>query len=270
MFFDTVAKSVRLFAARARFASVGGAGATQFVAFSALPGALPPGVVLDGAVSVFVDVTTNAMVSGGVRVCLGYPDANVDGIVDGTSLEASRLRLLHAATIGAAFADVTTAVESQRVCGEAPAVGPIVVAVAQVGATTTTSLPAGVSTTTTATVAPGSSTTTTLPPCDTALSCLDAAVAGPLCPGETINPKLAAVVAKKLAKAQQLLGAARSTTVTKRVAKLVAKARRQLDKVGAKADAFVSKRKGPINPGCRDAMRAAISRVAQQIDADRI
>jgi hypothetical protein len=106
--------------------------------------------------------------------------------------------------------------------------------------------------------------------CDTALGCLDAAIAGPLCTGETVNPKLAAVVAKKLAKAQDALVAARSTTAPKRLAKLVAKARKQIDTVGAKADAFVSKRKSPITPGCRDAIRAAIARVAQQIDANRI
>jgi hypothetical protein len=67
------------------------------VAFSALPGALPAGIELDGALSVFVDVATNAMTSGSVRLCLGYPDANDDQIVDGTAVAVSRLRLLHAA-----------------------------------------------------------------------------------------------------------------------------------------------------------------------------
>lgn len=272
-FFDTRSETVRLFAARARFASVATAGATQFVAFSALPGALPTGIVLDPVVSAFVDVTTNAMVSGGVRLCLGYADANGDGLVDGTAgLAASRLRLLYATAIGAAFADVTTSVESQRVCGDAAAPGPIVLALGPAPSATTTTVPAGVSTTTTFAIAPGGPTTTstTLPVCGSALGCLDVAIAGPLCPGETINPKLTRVVAKKLAKARQALQAARATTAAKRIAKLIAKARTQLGKVTAKADVFVAKRTNPISAACRDAIGAAVGNVIEQIAANRI
>jgi hypothetical protein len=269
-FLDTVAESVRGFVADARFQSVTVAGATQFVAFSALPGAIPAGVELDGALSVFVDVATNAMTSGSVRLCLGYADANDDQVVDGMAVAVSRLRLLLAAAIGSPFADVTLSVAGERACGDVPAVGPIVLGVAPAGAstTTTTTTPGPDATTTTT---PGTTpTSTTLPLCATALECLDAALAGPLCPGETLNPKLALLVQKKLGKARTALLATRTTSKAKKIARLVAKARKQLDKVGAKADAFVTKRDGRISADCRDLIRAAMGRVTDQIEANRI
>lgn len=313
-FYDTLQNTQRNFVASASFATVSGAGDTQFVAFSALPGAFPTGVNLNAVAALFVDVSTTAVVTGGVRLCLSYPDADGNGIVDGTNnLTVPRLRLLHAAAIGAPFTDVTVSAGDLKVCGDAPAPGPIVIGALPPGATTTTSttstssslapgvttststtlpsastttsttLPSGASTTTstrpsaastttTITVSPGGSTTTstTLPVCAAALDCLDLAIAGPLCPGETLNQKLATVILKKLSKAQSALLASRSTTVAKKIAKLVGKARKQLDKVGAKADAFVSKPKGAISPACRDRIRAAVGLVTQQIEASRI
>ena len=50
-----------------------------------------------------------------------------------------------------------------------------------------------------------------------------------------------------------------------KVAKLIARARKQLDKVGGKADAFVTKKKGPISAGCRDGIRAALDQIGQAI-----
>ena len=279
-FFDTVAAGLRDFTASARFASVGGAGSTQFVAFSALPGAFPAGVNQNAMVAIFVDVATNAMVTGNVHVCLSYPDANNDGIVDGTinSISITRLRLLHAAAIGAPFADVTGSVGNQQACGDVPSVGPFVIGVAPVAATTTTSTttsttsPSHASTTTTITVSPGGTTTTstTLPVCATALDCLDIAIAGPLCPGETLNQKLGAVILKKLTKARTALLATRATSVAKKIAKLIGKAHKQIDRIGAKADAFVSKPKGAISVDCRNRILTAIGRVTQQIEANRI
>jgi hypothetical protein len=272
-FFDTVAESVRTFVADARFQNVGVAGATQFVAFSALPGALPAGIELDGALSVFVDVATNAMTSGSVRLCLGYPDANDDQIVDGTAVAVSRLRLLHAAVIGSPFADVTLSVAGQRACGDVPAVGPIVLGVvpAAVSTTTTTTTTPGPDATTTSTTTPGTSpTSTTLPLCATALECLDTAAAGPLCPGETLHPKLAALVQKRLGKARTALLATRTTSAAKKIARLIAKARKQLEKIESKANAFLSRPKGAISPECRDLIQAATGRVTEQVEANRI
>jgi hypothetical protein len=331
-FYNTVADEVRTFLASARFDSVSAAGGTQFVAFSALPGAFPAGVNFNGMISVFVDVSTTATVAGNVRLCLGYPDADHNGIVDGTvnNISETRLRLLHATAIGAAFTDVTATVGNERVCGNVGAVGPITLGVLPAGATTTTvvstttssslavtsttalgesstttstaapgesttttttleggtststtvppggatttstTFPSAPLTTTTVTVSPGGSTTTTLPVCTTALECLDVAIAGPLCPGETVNAKLSTFILNKLAKAQTALLGTRSTSSAKKIAKLVAKAGKQLDKVGTKADAFVSRPKGPISADCRDRIRTAAGRVTQQIQANRI
>jgi hypothetical protein len=270
-FFDTTTETIRTFVADASFQNVAVAGATQFVAFSALAGALPAGIELDGALSVFVDVATNAMVTGNVRLCLGYADANADQVVDGTAVAVSRLRLLHAAALGAAFADVTLSVAGERACGDVPAVGPIVLGVAPAGATTTTTTTTTPGQEPTTTTTPGTTpTSTTLPLCATALECLAAAEAGPLCPGETLHPKLAALVQKRLGKARTALLAAGATTKAKKLARLVGKARKQLDKIGAKAGAFASRPKGAISSECRDLILAATGRVAEQIEANRL
>jgi len=340
-FYDTVAKGVRSFLVTARFANVGPQGGdTEFVAFSALPGVFPAGINFNGMViSVFVDIATNATVTGNVRVCIGYPDGDHDGIVDtpANNISETRLRVLYATQIGQPFTDVTVSVGNERACGDVPNVGPVFLGVAPAGATTTTisptttstsvapesttttstvpsgestttstsspvptstststsspgptstststSLPAPVSTTTTTTptlpstttsivVSPSTSTTsTTLPICTAALECIDIAIAGPLCPGTTLNQKLAAVILKKLAKAKTALLAARGTSVAKKAAKQIGRAQKQLDKIGTKADAFVSKPKGAISPECRDLIRAATGLVTQQIEANRI
>jgi hypothetical protein len=117
----------------------------------------------------------------------------------------------------------------------------------------------------------GTTTTSTAPPvCATALECIDVAIAGPLCPGSSLNQKLAAVILKKLAKAKTALLAARTTSVAKKAGKQIAKAQKQLDKIGTKADAFVSKPKNAISAECRDLIRAATGLVTQQIQANRI
>jgi hypothetical protein len=64
--------------------------------------------------------------------------------------------------------------------------------------------------------------------------------------------------------------AARSADSARKVARLVKKARKQVDKVANKASAFVSKPKGAISAGCRDRIIAATGLVTQQIDANRI
>jgi hypothetical protein len=328
-YFDTVRNVVRNFLATASFANVSGAGDTEFVAFSKLPGDFPAGIAFNAMViSDYVDIRTTATVTGGVRVCLFYPDANDDGIVDGTTTNISetRLRVLYATAIGQPFTDVTVSVADQQACGDVPTVGPVVLGVAAAGATTTTvnptttstsvapesstttsttvpsgestttstsspeptstststSVPAPVSTTTSTTQPTAASTTTSIvvsgttststppPVCTTALECLDVAIAGPLCPGSSLNQKLATVILKKLAKAKTALLAARATTVAKKAAKQIAKAQKQLDKIGTKADAFVSKPRGAISPECRDLIRDATGLVTQQIQANRI
>lgn len=304
-FFDAAAGTERTFAARATFTTVDAPGAIGFAALSTVPGALPAGVALDPALSVFVDVVSEAATSGPVTLCLGYADADANGVVDGTTVGVASLRLLHAAAgAGTAFADVTSTAAAGFVCGAAPGAGPIVLGVAAGGlppGSTTTTVPAGgttsttVATTTTTTAsapssttttvagpsttsttapgggaptttstaagglsttsttcstttttlepcltttstalgapstttsvspplgttttapegAPGTTsstvallpptTTTTLPLCTGALECLDLAIAGPLCPGETLSKKVSAAILKRLTRAQ--------------------------------------------------------------------
>ena len=332
-FFDTVKEAVRGFVATARFDGVTAEGSTEFLAFSALPGAPPSGVNLNAIAVMYVVAGTTATVTGGAHLCLSYPDEDGNGIVDGTpNLTVPRLRLLWAANIGDPLTDITVSAGNLLVCGDAPGAGVMVLGALPPGATTTilssttsTSVPAE-STTTTSTSLPAESTTstsvpseststtsttvptgestststslppvvtttsttpapvsttstfvvspsttsTTLPVCATALECLDLAIEGPLCPGESINQKLAAVILKKLTKAQTALLTARSTSVAKKVAKLVGKARKQLDKVEAKASAFVSKPKNAISAECRDLIQTATGRVTEQIAANRI
>src|SRR6185436_988602 len=105
-YFDSVTGTTRSFEARAVFGDVSLAGVTSFAALSAVSGALPAGVALDPAVSVFVDVLTTAVLGGDVRLCVAFPDEDADGVVDGTGIAASQLRLLHAEAVGSAFADV--------------------------------------------------------------------------------------------------------------------------------------------------------------------
>ena len=323
-FYDTIVDAQRNFVASALFANVTGAGDTQFVAFSALPGAFPAGVNLNPVAALFVDVTTTATVNGGVRLCLSYPDADGNGIVDGTSnLTVPRLRLLHATSIGAPFTDVTVFAGELKVCGDAPGPGPIAIGALPPGATTTTtttstsstlppgattttsstsptrestttsttvpsgestttstSVPSGASTTTSSTRpsttsttvgGPGSTTTsTTLPICAAALDCVEVAIQGPLCPGETLNQKLSTLILKKLATAQAALIKSLATDVAKKKAKLIGKARKQLTKIETKAAAFANKKRDPISAECRDKIVAAVGLVTQQIEASRI
>jgi hypothetical protein len=287
-FWDTVLDQQHDFQASALFENVLAEGDTEFVAFSELPGAFPTGVNRNPAAALFVDVR-NGMVSGNVRLCLSYRDANPpDGIVDGTvDLTAARLRLLHAPSIGEPFTDVTVFAGDLQVCGNASAPGPIAVGALPRDATTTTTttstttLPSGASTTTSSTRPPASTTsttvgrasttsTTTLPACANALDCVEDAIAGPLCPGETVNQKLSAIILKKLTTAQSALLGALETDVSKKKTKLLSKARKQLGKIGTKADVFVKKKKEPISTDCRDKIRAAVALATQQIEASRI
>ena len=339
-YFDSLANATRTFAARAVFSEVQSEGVTSFVALSAFSGALPPGIGLDPAVSVFVDVQTTALFDG-LRVCLAFADEDGDGVVDGTDIAASGLRLLHAENVGTPLTDVTSAPSAGEVCGDLTATGTVVVGVAAVGGGTTTttvvegggtttSTVAGGETTTTSSMAPGIGTTTsttpggtststtvavpgststtcstsatsttstvtpttapappptstttstfalastptsTVPVCATALECLDELIAGPLCPGESLNQKLATLILRKLAKAQRGLARARTASGGKNAGRLLRKARKQLDRIDRKAGAFVSKRRKPISAQCRDRIRAALAQVAQQIEAQRL
>ena len=247
VFFDSVQGIERTFEARVQYPEVSTAGTTTFVGFSSLPGEIPLGYQLVPEVSVFVDVATSGVVfTGSPEVCLGSGDVDVDGVVDGTDIPVAELRLLHAPAAGQAFVDVTgTSPTTTLVCGVATGLSSFVLARSSGGPTTTTTLPGA---------------------CADPVPCIDTALATPLCGAEPVNPKLQAIVEKKLGAARTAIGKAASAAAKKRE-KLLAKARKQLVKVGRKADAFVDKKKAPITAACRDAIRAALDRIDAVLEA---
>lgn len=259
-FFDTRADAAKSFDILLVFDNVSSAGGTTtFIGLTAVPGALPVGIVLDSAVSRFVDIVSTAPETGMIDVCFNFPDANTDGIIDGTSIELSRLRVLHQTTPQAAFVDVTTSHTTGQVCGQVGDLSPFVVGLIP---TTTTTTIAQTTTTTTST----STTTTTLPlgNCADGLSCVNTALGTSICGDESIHPKLRATLKMKLKKAKALLTKAASADATK-AAKLVAKVQAFLDLLRTKADAFAARTKKPISAECRDSLRAAFDQVDQAL-----
>ena len=99
-------------------------------------GDCPSGETCDGYHAVFFDISTTATFSGPVAICGHYPDEEPspvggDGIVDGTSVEETKLRILHRPTPGGDFEDVTTSRDTVAnvVCGEVTSFSPFVIAV---------------------------------------------------------------------------------------------------------------------------------------------
>lgn len=146
------------------FSSVQTAGDTVVKGLSSVSGAFPAGIVLaaDGYKGTFFDVSTTALFGAAVDVCAHYADVDADDVVDGSSVSATALRLLHFDSASGSFVDVTTLpvdVANHRVCGLLTGLSPFVVGVSQEVATTTTS-----STTTSST---GTPPTTGVPPTTT-------------------------------------------------------------------------------------------------------
>jgi hypothetical protein len=252
---------VRSFSATIRYPNVTSGGTTSFVAFSEQPGSIPAGYELLPDLSIFIDIFTSATFTGNADACVTVNDVDADGLADGTPWPVAQLRLLHAAAAGQDFADVTNATSpSGFLCGNVSSLSPFVVArdPSISGSTTTTTTP------------DGGTTTTTLPgiACTVPVACIDAALATPLCGEETINPKLQTVITAKLGKAKTLIQTADTKPAT-RVAKFLARIRKQLAKIGAKADAFARKKpaKGPITQGCAGAIHAVVDQIEAALDA---
>ena len=79
------------------FSNVSGAGATTVTASSNTAATLNSNfaAAIDGYQAAFIDVTTTATFEGPVTICTSYPDADDDGIIDGTSYPESALSFLH-------------------------------------------------------------------------------------------------------------------------------------------------------------------------------
>jgi len=247
-FFDSIQGIERTFEAHVRYAEVSTAGTTTFVAFSGPPVDVPVGYQLVPEVSTFVEVVPAGVAfSGDAEVCLAAGDADFDGVVDGLGFPVAELRMLHAVAGGPALADVTAgSPPAGFVCGVTDALSLFVLARSSGGPTTTTTIPGG--------------------GCSEPIACIDAVLGAPLCGTETVPAKLQVLVEKKLRAAATAIGKAASGSEKKR-AKLLRRAGRQLDKIGARADAFAEKKKTPITAACRDGIRAALDRIAATLPA---
>lgn len=96
----------------------------------------PSGETCDGYHAAFFDISTTATFSGPVTVCGHYPDDEPsppggDGIVDGTTVSETGLRILHKPAGSNDFVDVTTSRDTAAnvVCGEVTSFSPFVIAV---------------------------------------------------------------------------------------------------------------------------------------------
>jgi len=87
-------------------------------------------VLGNGGVSIFYDVRTTATFAGTVTSCFPYPDANGDGIVDGTNppLDENDLRVLHEE--GGAFVDRTVSLDTTAkiICGATTSLSQLAIA----------------------------------------------------------------------------------------------------------------------------------------------
>lgn len=83
--------------------------------------------VYGGALPLFLDVTTTATFAGAVTTCFSYPDANGDGIVDGTTLVEADLQMLHEE--GTVFVDRTVSLDTVAnvICAETTSLSQVTV-----------------------------------------------------------------------------------------------------------------------------------------------
>jgi hypothetical protein len=247
-FLDSVQGIERTFEARVRFQEVSTAGMITFVAFSAPPIDVPVGYAIVPEVSAFIQVVpTGLAFSGDAEVCIAAGDADLDGVVDTLGVPVTEFRMLQVAAGGPAAGDVTGgSPPAGFVCGVVPTLSLFVLARTSGGPTTTTTIPGG--------------------GCSEPVACIDAVLGAPLCGTEAVPPKLQAFAEKKLRAAATAVGKAASGSEKKR-ARLLRKAGKQLDKLGGRADVFAEKKKTPITPACRDAIRAALERIAATLPA---
>jgi YVTN family beta-propeller protein/cysteine-rich repeat protein len=88
------------------FDQVTSAGTASITPLTEPDGVVPANFQIAGP-PIFYDVKTTAGVSGGITVCLPYPDADNDGVVDGTGINEVDLKILH--NEGGVFVDRTVA-----------------------------------------------------------------------------------------------------------------------------------------------------------------
>jgi hypothetical protein len=281
-FFDSRQEVLRNFLIDVTFAEVSVPGTIAFLGKSAIPGALPTNIAVEPEVSIFVDIVTGGGLAfeSPVDLCVHYDDVDADGVVDGTNVEVITLKLLHGLALGPnnfQFEDVTKSVGGGVLCGQVGSLSPFLVATGPALTTTTTSTTVTTTTstsfttiTTTSTTTSTSTTTLITGSCANALLCIEAALGGPPCGAEVLPTKLQNAYTKKLGKGATLIEKAGTATKLSKALKSVAKARKQVDKVGVKAEKFLTHKKTPISAECGGLIADVVGVILTAIDEGRL
>jgi len=89
--------------------------------------------IYGGSLPLFLDVTTTATFQGIVTTCYHYPDANSDGVVDGTTLLEANLQMLHEE--GPDFVDRTASLDTVAnvICAETTSLSQVTIGTPSAG-----------------------------------------------------------------------------------------------------------------------------------------
>jgi hypothetical protein len=116
-----------------QFSEVGEAGSTTVIGQSNDDTDLPANFAygVDGFQASFLQISTTAAVTPPITICTHYPDADNDGLIDGTSVPESLLSFLHGEGDPPVYVDRTSSrdVDANEICGEVDHLSPFVAAV---------------------------------------------------------------------------------------------------------------------------------------------
>jgi hypothetical protein len=252
LFFDSVQGIPRGFEASVRFPNVTTGGTTTFVAFSALPGEHPRRLRARRR-DLGCSSTSSRRASCSPAMRRSASVSTMPTRSASWTARASRsqdLRVLHAVASGQAFVDVTSPATLPRVvCGTSPGLSPFVVARRSSGG--------------------GSTTTTTLPnaACTDPVACIEAAEGAALCGAEAINPRLDALIDRKLGVAKAALDAGGLEPGHQG-----GEARQEGAEAAARRSAagpmrFAGKKNGGITPECRESIHGVLDAITAALDA---
>ena len=250
-FFDPVLGRMRTFETKVTLSDVSSPGSFSVTGFSRIRGAIPAPYATstpDGFNAIYFDVsTTPTAISTNAEVC-AVVDANLDGIVDGTSTAVSRLAGLH--YVSNAFVVENIRIDGIYACVTVSSLSPFAFVVTPDDSTSTTTLVTETSTTTTTT------TTTTLPPCATAHDCLGE-LKGRIVRPEGLVPPLSTFIDKKV----NVVGAKLALAVSKptKAKKFGRQAKALLTQIDKKAAMLAKKKKHGISADCRQSVGQALA-----------
>jgi hypothetical protein len=268
-YFDPRLGITRTLDTRVTLSDVTAPGTLSAAGFSRLRGAIPSSFVTstaDGFKAIFLDVATGATFTN-ADVCVGV-DADLDGIVDGTSTPVSRLVGLQRVSNG--FVAQSTRIDGMYVCVMVTSLSQFAIVASpstkRPTTTTTTTTPTttlrrGHGPTTTAT------TTTTLPACATARECLETLKDSIVCP-EGLAPRLGTFINRKVRAAITKLD--RAASKPKKAARLTRQARTLIQSIEKRAAAFAKRKKKPISAACEQSVGYAVAPVLGALDSGHL